>query len=64
MSERIKIELTAIQAKVLFNVVDGAADAGACEDGNTRQEARALQQITEKLLARLDAWKAVQLDKG
>lgn len=60
----ITLKLTPIQAKVLFNCVDGAADAGACKDGNTRQEARAYDEIMTKLLAKHEEWKSVQLDKG
>lgn len=60
----IKLTLTPTQAKILFNVVDGASDAGACEGGCTPQEQRALGQIMTKLLDRHDAWKDVRLDKG
>lgn len=61
---KIKIELTAIQAKVLFNTVDGAADAGSCADGCTKQELRALGAITTKLLAIRTEWISTKLDKG
>lgn len=64
MSATIIIRLTPIQAKILFNTVDGAADAGACSDGNTPQEARALQAISAKLLNCIDQWGKQSLDKG
>jgi len=60
----MKIEITPIQAKVLFNTVDGASDAGSCKDGCTKQELRALQQIMEKLLAHHAEWKNIRLDPG
>jgi hypothetical protein len=54
----IKLTLTAIQARILWETVDGAADAGACDGGLTKQEQNALQQITTKLLAQRDKWRA------
>lgn len=60
----ITLKLTAIQAKVLFNTVDGAADAGSCKDGCTKQELRAMDQITVKLLKVKDEWINIMLDKG
>lgn len=60
----VKIELTDVQAKILFNTVDGASDAGACEDGCTKQESRALQAIMTKLLAQHEKWKGVKLIPG
>lgn len=62
MSKTIKIELTPTQAKVIWNLVDGQADAGACADGNTAKEARALQQITMKLIPHLELFKGVSLE--
>lgn len=59
----MKIELTAIQAKVLFNTIDGAADAGSCADGCTKQELAALGQIMNKLLKQKDEWINTKLDK-
>lgn len=44
------LRLTPRQAKLLWGVIDGAADAGACEGGLTAQEQRTLEQITTKLL--------------
>lgn len=64
MTAPIKIELTAIQAKILFNIIDGAADAGACDDGLTKQEQRALEQISHKLLSRHGDWKHIKLQAG
>jgi hypothetical protein len=60
----ITIKLTPIQAKVLWNTVDGASDAGACEGGCTPQEARALNAISDKLIKHHDKWKSVRLDQG
>jgi|WetSurMetagenome_2_1015567.scaffolds.fasta_scaffold430908_2 hypothetical protein len=60
----MKLELTPIQAKVLFNTVDGAADAGSCSDGCTKQELKALQSIMTKLLAMRNEWKDIKLDPG
>lgn len=64
MSDVVTLKLTAIQAKVLFAIVDGQADAGACVGGNTKQEARAIQQITSKLLDKIDIWSSVKLEGG
>jgi len=60
----ITLRLTPVQARVLWNVVDGAADAGACKGGNTRQEADALTRISGKLLDQHDRWKGVKLQQG
>jgi hypothetical protein len=46
----ITIRLTAYQRKVLWGVVVGAEDAGACEGGLTPGERSALNIISEKLL--------------
>jgi hypothetical protein len=64
MSADVTLKLTPIQAKVLFNTVDGAADAGACEGGNTPQEAEALTDIMSKLLKQHGKWRDTQLTKG
>lgn len=56
MSE-ITIKLTPAQARILWGVVDGAADAGACDGGLEPHEAAALNQITDKLLRHHDKWK-------
>lgn len=53
----VALKLTPRQARILFNTVDGAADAGACADGLTPDESRALQQVMTKLLAQHDRWK-------
>jgi len=60
----MKIDLTPVQARVLFNVCDGQADAGACEGGNTPQEQEALRAIMGKLLKQHSQWKGVRLDQG
>lgn len=54
---KITITLTPYQAKILWGVVDGAADAGACEGGNTQQETDALIAVTDKLLDHHEKWK-------
>lgn len=61
MSESIKITLTPVQARVLWAVVYGASDAGACEGGNTPQEAKALEEIDAKLIKHHAKWKGVVL---
>lgn len=53
----INIKLTPRQALVLFNVIDGACDAGACDDGLYADEARALQAVSDKLLKHHALWK-------
>lgn len=63
MSRRIKVELTAIQAKVVFNTLDGAADAGSCPDGCTKQELRAMNEVMTKLLGQRDHWINTRLDR-
>lgn len=59
----VNIKLTPRQALVLFNIIDGAADAGACDDGLYPDEARALQQVQDKLLAQHTLWKSVSYRK-
>jgi hypothetical protein len=56
MAKHITIRLTPRQARVLFEIVDGAADAGACEGGLTKDESRALGSVTEKLMAERALW--------
>lgn len=53
----INIKLTPRQALVMFNILDGAADAGACDDGLYQDEARAIQQVLDKLLTQYMLWK-------
>jgi|GEM_PF-4308286 len=60
MSE-ITLKLTPLQARILWGVVDGAADAGACDGGLEPFEADALNQITDKLLRSHDKWKKCPL---
>ena len=64
MSKNITISLTPAQAKVIYNVIDGALDAGACEGGNTAQEQRALAAVSMKLLDKRDLWRGVKLQEG
>lgn len=60
----VRLDLTPIQARIVFNVLDSQADAGACEGGNTPQEARALSEVMDKLLKHHAQWKGVKLDPG
>lgn len=53
----IKIELTPRQALILWKIIDGAADAGACDDGLYVAEAQALHQIVDKLMSQRALWK-------
>ncbi len=57
----ITLKLTPYQAKLLWAVVDGAADAGACLDGsgNSERETEALSIIADKLLDKRAQWKGV-----
>jgi hypothetical protein len=57
MMATIKLELTSRQALILWKIIDGAADAGACDDGLYVAEAHALDQITDKLLSQHSLWK-------
>ena len=58
----VRLDLTPIQARIVFNVLDGQVDAGACEGGNTPQERRALGEVMDKLLKNHAQWKHVRLD--
>lgn len=53
----VNLRLTPLQARILWNIIDGAADAGACADGLTAEESEACHQITMKLLKHHDKWK-------
>lgn len=53
----ITLQLTPYQARILWGVVDGAADAGACKGGLEPSEAKALDLISDKLLAQHAVWK-------
>lgn len=46
----VTLKLTERQALLLWNIIDGAADAGACEGGLTPDEQSLLSDISEKLL--------------
>lgn len=61
MSERtILVKLTPYQAKVLWGIVDGAVDAGACKDGLSERESEALNDCTTQLLRQQTKWKNAQ----
>lgn len=61
---KVSLTLTPEQAKILFNCIDGAADAGACEGGNTQQETRALQEVSEKLRRQQAKWLNTRLESS
>lgn len=46
----ITIRLTPYQAKVLWGIVDGALDAGACADGLTQTESAALEIVSQQII--------------
>lgn len=62
MSNNLTISLTPAEAKIVFNTLDGQADAGACEGGNTEQESEALNSVMHKLLAKHSKWRNVILE--
>lgn len=53
----LSIRLTPYQAKILWGIVDGAVDAGACKDGLSERESDALNSVTEKLLKHHGKWR-------
>lgn len=53
----VTLKLTPRQARVLWQTIDGAQDAGACKDGLEPEERRALSAIDDKLLAQHSKWK-------
>lgn len=55
-TELITLKLTPKQAKILWQTIDGAADAGACEGGLTKDEAEALGTIIKKLMKTHALW--------
>lgn len=61
MAETI-LKLSPTEAKILFNTVDGAADAGACRDGNTQQEQDVMESIMQKLQRHSAKWRDTILD--
>ncbi|MVB00110.1 hypothetical protein GN330_22955 [Nitratireductor sp. CAU 1489] len=60
----VTLKLTPYQARVLWGVADGAADAGACSDGLEPKEAEALDAIVDKLLSSHAKWKHAFPSKG
>lgn len=65
MSEaQIKISISPESAFVLWGVIDGALDAGACEGGLEPYEREALLSVTEKLLKKHDLWKSASPKSG
>ncbi len=54
---KITLSLTPYQAKILWGVVDGAADAGACQGGNSERETAALVRIGDLLINNRAKWK-------
>lgn len=59
----ITIKLTLDQARILWGVVDGALDAGACEGGLEEHEAEALRHVDSQLLRHFDKWRAAHAAK-
>lgn len=57
MASKITITLSPYQARVLWGVIDGAMDAGACEGGLEPEESEALNAIDDKLLKHHPKWK-------
>ena len=53
------LKLTPYQARVLWGIIDGAADAGACSGGLEPREHEALESINNQLLKQHDKWKSV-----
>lgn len=51
----ITLRLTPYQRKVLSEIVDGAADAGACEGGLSAPERKALLSIHMRLIGATSA---------
>ena len=47
----ITIRLTPKQAGLVWGILDGAADAGACEDGLTRAEHVAVGRVIDQILS-------------
>jgi len=60
----VTLKLTPAQAKVVYNVIDGQLDAGACEGGNTEEESEALSRVADMLLKQRDKWKSIKLQAG
>jgi len=50
MSKQYKITLTERQFQLVWDILDGAGDAGACEGGFTPEERKTLDSIGDKLL--------------
>jgi hypothetical protein len=49
-TKSITIRLTPRQARVLWGVVDGALDAGACDGGLDAKESAALSAVSRKII--------------
>ena len=49
-ARKFAVSLTDREARLLWGFIDGCADAGACEGGNTKEEADALTKMTFALL--------------
>lgn len=50
MRERFSISLSKREAKIVWGLLDGALDAGACPGGLTQEEARATSRVADALL--------------
>jgi hypothetical protein len=50
MRERFSISLSKREAKLVWGLLDGAMDAGACADGLTEEEKSATERVANALL--------------
>lgn len=51
--KRVTIRISPQQAKILWGIVDGALDAGACADGLSRKESNALNAVCTQILSQI-----------
>lgn len=48
------IKLSPKEALIIWKIIDGALDAGACEDGLTENENNALEKASDQLIKQLE----------
>lgn len=53
MAKKITVRLTPRQAHIVWGIVDGAADAGACADGLSKTESAALNSVCSQILSQI-----------
>lgn len=51
---KVTLRLTPKQARILWQIVDGAQDAGACAGGLTQEEQDALEVVVTQILRKID----------